>query len=153
MSNTHESAVPENALQLRSLVSAGGELELSLVDVPVPRPGPNEVLVRIDGSPINPSDLGLLIGAADLGTATLTGSAHRPVVTAQIPAAGMAGMAARVDASLPVGNEGAGLVVAAGSSDAAAALLGKTVAVLGGAMYSQYRCVTVEQCLLLPEGA
>lgn len=153
MSNTHESAVPENALQLRSLVSAGGELELSLVDVPVPRPGPNEVLVRIDGSPINPSDLGLLVGAADLGTATLTGSAHRPVVTAQIPAAGMAGMAARVDASLPVGNEGAGLVVAAGSSDAAAALLGKTVAVLGGAMYSQYRCVTVEQCLLLPEGA
>lgn len=153
MSNTHESAVPENALQLRSLVSAGGELELSLVDVPVPRPGPNEVLVRIDGSPINPSDLGLLIGAADLGTATLTGSAHRPVVTAQIPAAGIAGMAARVDASLPVGNEGAGLVVAAGSSDAAAALLGKTVAVLGGAMYSQYRCVTVEQCLLLPEGA
>lgn len=153
MSNTHESAVPENALQLRSLVTAGGELELSLVDVPVPRPGPNEVLVRIDGSPINPSDLGLLIGAADLGTATLTGSAHRPVVTAQIPAAGMAGMAARVDASLPVGNEGAGLVVAAGSSDAAAALLGKTVAVLGGAMYSQYRSVTVEQCLLLPEGA
>jgi len=153
MSDAHDLAIPDNALQLRSLVKAGGELELSLVSVPTPRPGPNEVLVRIEGSPINPSDLGLLVGAADTSTATLTGSPDRPVVTAQIPDAAMASMAARVDASLPVGNEGAGLVVAAASSDAAQALLGKTVALLGGAMYSQYRCVPVEQCLLLPEGA
>ena len=146
-------AIPANALQLRSLVTSGGELELSLVSVPTPRPGPNEVLVRIDGSPINPSDLGLLVGAADMGTATLTGSPDRPVVTAQIPGAALPSMAARFDASLPVGNEGAGLVVAAGSSDAAQVLLRKTVALLGGAMYSQYRCVPLEQCLLLPEAA
>jgi NADPH:quinone reductase len=120
--------------------------------VPTPRPGPNEVLVRIEGSPINPSDLGLLIGAADMTTATLTGSPDRPVMTAQIPDTAMAGMSGRVGASLPVGNEGAGRVVAVGASAAAQALLGRTVALLGGAMYSQYRCVPIEQTLLLPDG-
>lgn len=147
------SAVPDTALQLRSLVTVDGKLELSIVDVPTPQPGPNEVLVRIEGSPINPSDLGLLIGPADISTARLTSSRGRPVLTAPIPASSMDGMTARIGASLPVGNEGAGVVVAAGSSDDARALLGRTVAVLGGAMYSQYRCVPLEQTLLLPPGA
>ncbi len=141
------------ALQLRSLVKGSGELEVSLASVPIPRPGPDEVLVRIEASPINPSDLGLLFGAADMGTASLSGTAERPVITARIPDAAMKAMAGRLDASMPVGNEGAGVVVEAGSSAAAQALLGKTVAVLGGAMYSQYRCVAAEQCLRLPEGA
>jgi NADPH2:quinone reductase len=141
------------ALQLRSLVKASGELEVSLVDVPVPVPGPDEVLVRIEASPINPSDLGLLFGSADMATARRSGTAERPVITARIPDAAMKAMAGRLDASMPVGNEGAGVVVEAGASAAAQALLGKTVAVLGGAMYSQFRCVAAEQCLLLPEGA
>ena len=141
------------ALQLRSLVKPEGELEVSLVSVPTPRPGPDEVLVRIEASPINPSDLGLLFGPADMSTAKQSGTPDRPVITARIPEAAMKGMAARVGQSLPVGNEGAGVVVQAGSSDAAQALLGKSVAVLGGAMYSQYRCVAVDQCLVLPEGA
>jgi len=145
--------VPSSALQLRSLVRENGELELSLAEIPVPTPGANEVLVQIQASPINPSDIGLLFGAADMTTARTSGSASRPVVTAQIPAAAMKAMAPRVGQSMPVGNEGAGRVVAAGSSAAAQALMGRNVAVLGGAMYSQYRSIDTTQCLLLPEGA
>ena len=139
-------------LQLRSLVRANSQLELSLVSVPVPDPLPDEVLVRIEASPLNPSDQGLLFGAADMTTATYSGTADRPVVTATIPPERMRAVAGRIDQSMPVGNEGAGVVVAAGDSDQARALLGKTVAVIGGAMYSQYRSIKVEQCLALPEG-
>jgi NADPH:quinone reductase len=140
------------SLQLRSLVRANGQLELSLASVPVPDPLPDEVLVRIEASPLNPSDLGLLFGPADMSAATYSGTAARPVVTATIPLERMSAVAGRLDQSMPVGNEGAGVVVAAGSSDEAQALLGQTVAVIGGAMYSQYRNIKAEQCLVLPEG-
>jgi NADPH2:quinone reductase len=139
------------ALQLRSLIKQSGELELSLVSMPIPVPAENEVLVRIEASPINPSDIGLLFGAADMSTTTLIDTPNGPVVTARIPDKAMKSMAARVDVSMPVGNEGAGIVVGAGASAAAQQLLGKTVAVLGGAMYSQYRCVPLEQCMPLPD--
>jgi len=145
--------IPRNALQLRSLVKQSGELEVSLASVPVPEPAANEVLVRIEASPINPSDLGLLFGAADMSTVKASGSPEQPVVTARIPDGAMKAMAGRMDTSMPVGNEGAGVVVAAGSSDAAQALMGKTVAVLGGAMYAQYRCIAADQCLVMPAGA
>ena len=144
--------VTEPALQLRSLVKSSGELELALVSVPTPEPAPDEVLIRVDAAPINPSDLGLLFGAADMSTARQSGTEERPVVTASIPQGLMKAMAGRVDQSMPVGNEGAGLVVAAGSSAAAGALLGKTVATFGGGMYSQYRCVRAAQCMALPPG-
>lgn len=146
-------ALPATALQLRSLIHASGELEISLVDEPLPVPGEHEVLIRIEATPLNPSDQGLLLGAADLGTVQAAGSPERPVLKAQVPAAAMPAMAARVGQSLPVGNEGAGTVVAAGTSAAAQALLGKKVAAIGGAMYAQYRCVPVSQCLLLPGDA
>ena len=146
------SPTSRTGLQLRSLVKASGELELSLLSVDTPTPAPDEVVIRIEATPINPSDIGLLFGAADLGTLGLSGTADSPVVNARIPDGLMKGMAGRLDQSLPVGNEGAGVVVAAGSSDGAQALLGKTVAVLGGAMYAQYRCVKAAQCLVLPEG-
>ena len=139
-------------LQLRSIVRASGELELSLADVPMPEPKADEVVVRIDAAPMNPSDLGLLFGAADMATAKASGTADHPVVKASVPERAMPAMAARLGASMPVGNEGAGTVVQAGSSPAAQALLGKTVGVIGGAMYSQYRAVSVAQCLVLPEG-
>jgi NADPH2:quinone reductase len=139
-------------LQLRSLVKPGGELELSLVNTPTPDPAPDEVIVRIEASPLNPSDIGLLFGTADISTAQVSGTVASPVVTARIPERLMGAMAGRLGQSMPVGNEGAGVVVGAGSSAAAQALLGKMVAVLGGAMYSQYRCLKAEQCLLLPEG-
>src|SRR5512143_1018809 len=127
------------ALQLRSLVKSSGELELSLVSVPVPEPRPDEVLVRVEAAPINPSDLMLLFGAADMNTVRQSGTAERPVVTATVPEGLMKSMSGRVDQSMPVGNEGAGVVVQAGTSAEAQALLGKTVAMLGGGMYSQYR--------------
>jgi NADPH2:quinone reductase len=143
---------PTTALQLRSLVKRNGELELSLASVAVPEPGPEEVMVRVEASPINPSDLGLLFGAADMSTAKVSGTPASPVVTASIPEKLMKAMTGRVDESMPVGNEGAGVVVKAGASAAAQALLGKTVALLGGAMYSQYRTVKTVQCMVLPAG-
>ncbi len=142
---------PSTGLQIFSLVKATGELELSLQSVPVPTPGSDEVVVRMEATPINPSDIGLLFGAADVSTAKASGTTASPVVTMQIPERLMKGMAARVGQSLPVGNEGSGVVVDAGSSAAAQALMGKTVAVLGGAMYAQYRCIKADQCLVLPE--
>jgi NADPH:quinone reductase len=145
--------LPDNALELRSLVTSGGTLELSLEEVPVPAPGANEVLVRVEASPINPSDLGLLVASADMAKATVGGTPDRPVVTAEVGEAALKGLSARLDKSLPVGNEGAGTVVAAGESPAAQALVGKTVAIAGGAMYSQYRAIDASACLVLPEGA
>jgi NADPH:quinone reductase-like Zn-dependent oxidoreductase len=134
-------------------VRSSGELEVSLQSVPVPEPGADEVLVRIEATPINPSDLGLLFGLADMGTMQVSGTAERPVLSARIPDRFMKAMAARADEAMPVGNEGAGTVVKAGASPAAQALLGKTVAIIGGAMYAQYRCIVASQCLLLPPDA
>jgi NADPH:quinone reductase-like Zn-dependent oxidoreductase len=119
----------------------------------VPIPAANEVLVRVEAAPINPSDLGLLIASADMTTATVSGTPERPIVTATLAAGSLGALSARVDKSLPVGNEGAGTVVAAGSSSAAQALVGKTVGLAGGAMYSQYRAVDAAACLVLPDGA
>jgi NADPH2:quinone reductase len=140
------------ALQLRSLVRASGELELSLVSTPIPAPEPDEVVIRVEASPLNPSDLGTLFGTADMGTAKQSGTHSKPVVTARIPDSHMKSMQNRLDKSLTAGNEGAGIVVSAGSSEAAKALMGKAVATLGGAMYSQYRSVPARQCLILPDG-
>ncbi|OLP01057.1 NADH oxidase [Mycolicibacterium porcinum] len=146
--------LPKTALELRSLVTPDGTLELSLHEVDVPAPATDEVVVRVEASPINPSDLGLLIpAAADMTAATVAGTPERPVVTAPLREGALAGMSARVGASLPVGNEGAGTVVAAGASPAAQALLGKTVGIAGGAMYAQYRVVNAAACLVLPDGA
>ncbi|RDI20129.1 NADPH:quinone reductase-like Zn-dependent oxidoreductase [Pseudacidovorax intermedius] len=144
-------SLPATALQLRSLVQADGTLQISLEPVPVPQPAADEVLIRVQATPINPSDIGLLLGPADLSTVQVSGTAERPVVTARIPERAMPAMAARVGQSLPVGNEGAGLVIAAGASPTAQALLGRTVAVIGGAMYAQYRTMVAAQCLVLPE--
>jgi NADPH:quinone reductase len=151
--STTSHALPSTGLQLRSLVKNEGTLELSLVDSPVLAPADDEVVIRVEASPINPSDIGLLFGAADMAAAKFSQADGRPVVTAPIPERAMKGMAGRLGQSMPVGNEGAGEVVAAGASAAAQALLGKKVAVLGGAMYAQYRTIKIDQCLLLPEGA
>jgi NADPH2:quinone reductase len=140
------------AQQLRSLVKPDGTLELSLATVEIPEPGPNEVVIRVEGSPINPSDLGLLFAGADMETAKAIGPADSPVITATLPAGAVRALAGRVGSSLPVGNEGAGTVVDAGTSDAAQSLINKTVAVAGGGMYSQYRCVDASLCLVLPDG-
>lgn len=145
-------STPRTGLSLRSLIKASGELELTLADAEVAAPGPHDVLIRIEASPINPSDLGLLFGAADMSTARAGGSASNPVITASVSERLMKSMSGRLDQAMPVGNEGAGVVVEAGDSPEAQALLGRTVAVMGGAMYSQYRTVRANQCLVVPEG-
>lgn len=142
----------KTGLQLRSLIKTSGELEISLVDVPTPEPAEDEVVVRIEAAPINPSDLGLLVGAADMSTAKASGTKEAPVITAKVPEGAMRAMGARLDQSLPVGNEGAGVVIKTGSSDAAKALMGKTVAMIGGAMYAQYRTLKARDCQPLPDG-
>ncbi len=142
----------KTGLQLRSLIKKSGELEISLANVPIPEPSADEVVVRVEASPINPSDLGLLVGAADVATAKASGTKDAPVITAKVPEAAMRAMAGRLDESMPVGNEGAGVVVKTGSSEAAKALMGKTVAMIGGAMYAQYRTMRAGDCLVLPDG-
>ena len=142
----------DRGLQLLSTVKPEGVLELSLVTVPTPAPKPEEVVVRVEATPINPSDLGLLLAAADLSTLESRGSSEAPLVTARIAPEVLRGLQARVGQSLPVGNEGAGVVVAAGSSPAAQALVGKTVSVIGGAMYAQYRVLHHGGCQPLPQG-
>jgi NADPH:quinone reductase-like Zn-dependent oxidoreductase len=144
--------IPAMALQLQSLVRPDQTVQLFLTDVEVPEPGPGEVLVRVEAAPINPSDLALLLAGADPSTAAASGTADRPVVTMRLPGRAMRALASRVGAAMPVGNEGAGTVVAAGSSDAAQALLGKIVAAAGGAMYTGYRCLDAALCLELPDG-
>jgi NADPH2:quinone reductase len=118
----------------------------------VPEPKDDEVLVRVEATPINPSDLALLFGLADMSTAKASGTAKDPVINATVPERMLRGLTARLDESMPVGNEGAGVVVKAGASPAAQALMGKTVALIGGAMYTQYRAMKAVQCLVLPEG-
>lgn len=142
-------AFPTRGMQLRSLIKSNGELELSLAEVEVAAPGPDEVVVRVEASPLNPSDLGLLLGPADLSTLKAEGG----VVTANVPQQILPALSARIGESMPVGNEGAGTVVAAGSDPAAQALMGKTVALLGGAMYAQYRTAKAADVLPLPPGA
>jgi len=146
------SADSKTGLQLRSLIKKSGELKISLLEVPTPEPSADEVVVRVEGTPINPSDLGLLVGAADMATAKASGTREAPVITAKVPEAAMRAMAGRLDQSMPVGNEGAGVVVRAGSSEAAQALMGKTVSMIGGAMYSQYRTIKASDCMALPAG-
>jgi NADPH:quinone reductase-like Zn-dependent oxidoreductase len=136
-------------LQLHSIAKGSGELEVSLKKVPVPEPGPDEIVIRVEATPINPSDLGLLLGPADVNTAKKSGDA----VTFTIPQQLMRVVGPRLDQSLPVGNEGAGTVVKAGSSPEAQALMGKLVTMVGGAMYATYRVAKVREVMVLPAGA
>jgi len=147
------SEIPGTTRQLRSLVDQSGEVRLSIETVEAPQPRPHQVLVRVEAAPLNPSDLGLLLAMADVESATATGSADSPVVTAPISPKVMPALAARVGTSMPVGNEGAGTVVAAGESPEAQALLGRRVAFLGEGTYAEHAVAVAQMCLPLPEGA
>ena len=146
------SETPATGLQMLTLVKEGGTLEVSLINQPVPEPRDHEVLVKVLAAPINPSDLGLLFGAADMSSARAALAGGLPVVTADVPPPGMRAMAGRVGEAMPIGNEGSGIVIKAGGSPEAQALIGKTVALLGGAMYAQYRCLPTQLCMVLPDG-
>ena len=139
-------------IQLTSTVSEDNKLTLALQEIDMPQPGADEVVIRIEAAPLNPSDLGVLFSAADMATATQSGNQESPIITADVPAQFMPSLKTRVGKATPVGNEGAGTVVAAGSSPAAQALIGKTVAVIGGGTYRQYHCANIQSCLPLKEG-
>lgn len=138
-------------LQLRTQVKDDNTLELSLKEIQWPEPAADEVIVKIEAAPINPSDLALLLGPADVSSARVAGQGDQSVVSMDIPKQAMRMVKARVNQSLPVGNEAAGTVIAAGSSDYSQSLLGKTVGMAGGEMFAQYRCVKAMSCLPLPE--
>ncbi|MFW0788137.1 NADH oxidase [Gordonia sp. CPCC 205333] len=138
--------------QLQSLITSTGELRLSFAEVEIGEPGPDEVIVSVQAAPLNPSDLGLMLGPADISTASASGEGADRVITASVPERALSRLATRLDKSQPVGNEGAGIVVGAGSSDAAQALVGKTVAMIGGAMFGEYRLLNYRMCQELPAG-
>lgn len=141
----------QSSKEIRSTVTSDGTLQLSISNTERPTPAENEVLIKVEAAPINPSDLGLLISfAADLDSLSISGEGEQAVTTAKIHPKLMAAMTARLDQSMPVGNEGGGVVVDAGAN--AKHLIGKTVGVAGGAMYSQYRCVPASSCLIMNEG-
>ncbi|PZQ61227.1 MAG: NADH oxidase [Sphingomonas taxi] len=137
--------------ELRSTVEADGWLTLTLEQVTLSPPADDEVIVRVEAAPINPSDLGLLLGPADVTTLEDTGTPERPALRFRIPAGRMGGVRARLGQSLPVGNEGAGTVIEAGA--AAGELVGRTVGMIGGAMFAEYRKLKARDVVPLPEGA
>jgi len=139
-------------IQLTSTISTDNKLTLALQKIDMPQPAADEVVIRIEAAPLNPSDLAVLFSVADMTTATQSGTKESPVLKADVPAHYMPSIATRVDKATPVGNEGAGTVVAAGSSPAAQALMGKTVAVIGGGTYRQFIAANVQSCLLLKAG-
>ena len=141
----------DGSKQIRSEVTKEGKLLISIQSTEVPEPKEDEVLIRIEASPINPSDLGLLIGPADVSSLSVSGEGENAVVSMDIPEGLLRMLEARIDQSLPVGNEGGGIVVAAGKQ-VSEDLIGKTVGVAGGSMYSQYRCVKASACFVMLEG-
>jgi NADPH2:quinone reductase len=137
--------------EIRTKVTSAGEVELSIANVEIPKPKDNEVLIRVEAAPINPSDLGLLLSfAADLGSIRIEGDGDETVTSIPIHPRLMASMKPRLDQSMPAGNEGSGVIIDAGSD--ARELIGETVGLAGGSMYSQYRCVSATSCLVMDEG-
>jgi NADPH2:quinone reductase len=144
--------MPDNiSKEIRSTVTSEGNIELSITQAELPIPSADEVLIKVEAAPINPSDLGLLLSfAADLSSITTSGSGDETVTSMKIHPALMGSMKPRLDQSMQAGNEGAGVIVDAGEN--VKELIGKTVGLAGGAMYSQYRCVPAASCLVMDEG-
>jgi NADPH2:quinone reductase len=143
--------MPWTGRQLRTTIDDQGTLTLSLQQVDIPDPGDDDVVIRVEATPVNPSDLGLLLGPADLSTIQTARDANAPTLTISVPRERLATVSGRINQSLPVGNEGAGTVIAAGKN--AQALQGKRVGMIGGAMYADYRNIAAKDVIALPEGA
>lgn len=143
----------QTSKEIRSTVTSEGDITISIVNVAMPVPKDHEVLIKVEAAPINPSDLALLTTfAADLDSLTLTGSGDDTIASMKVRPALMGAMKPRLDQAMQAGNEGSGVIVAAGANPEAQALIGKTVGVAGGAMYAQYRCVAAQSCLVMDEG-
>ncbi|MEL6723742.1 MAG: zinc-binding dehydrogenase [Pseudomonadota bacterium] len=145
-------SLPDTYLQMVSALTEEGVLRMELVEQQMHAPKPGQIVVRVEATPINPSDHGVMFGWSNMAAASSTGSGRDSVLTAPVPEQGMQMMKARIGQALPVGNEGAGTVIAAGEGDYAQSLIGKTVAVMGGGMYGEYRTVDAMMALPLHEG-
>ena len=143
---------PTRTQQLHSIVHEDSTVTLALVEADLPAPGPDDVVVQMEAAPINPSDLGMMFAGADMSTVVQDASVAAHAVRATLSPGAMQSAAGRIGLTIAAGNEGGGVVVATGTSDAAKALLGKVVGIRGGATYAQYRCIAAEHCLVLPEG-
>ncbi|MDF2495106.1 zinc-binding dehydrogenase [Sphingomonas sp.] len=140
--------LPDTYRRLVSTVTPEGQVRLSLQSVPMTTPADDDVVIRVEASPINPSDLGVLLALTEGDAFTSDGDAAVAPLSPPVQRA----LSARKGVDLPVGNEGAGVVVAAGASEAAQALLGKTVALAGGGFYAEYRKVRASECMIVPDG-
>jgi NADPH2:quinone reductase len=141
----------QTSKEIRSKVTSEGNIEISIATVAKPIPSDDEVLIRVEAAPINPSDLGLLLSSgAELTSINVTGSGDETVTSMKIHPGLMGAMKPRLDESMQVGNEGSGVIVEAGVN--AKDLIGKTVGLAGGSMYSQYRCVPAASCLVMNDG-
>lgn len=137
--------------EIGSTIDEDGVITIAVRDVAVPDPGDDEIVVRVEAAPINPSDLALLLGPADASTLTPGGSADYPTLSGKIPPARLAGVRGRLGITMPVGNEGAGIVVAGGAN--ASSLVGKRVGMVGGAMFADYRKIAAKDVVTLPDDA
>jgi NADPH:quinone reductase-like Zn-dependent oxidoreductase len=152
MSDSNAASLPDEVLELRSTLTEDGRVTLAIRRSELAAPGDDEVVVRVEAAPINPSDLGMLFAMADLDAVTATESGGLPGVSAPVPERALAGQTGRLGKPMPVGNEGGGTVVAAGSSTDAQALSGKVVGFLSGNAYAEYRTLKVAQCLAMADG-
>jgi len=140
----------KTGLEIRSTITKDGKLTVNLEEATLDSPGPDEVIVQVEATPVNPSDLGLMLGPADLSTIEQVGTEDRPALTFSVSPAGIAAMRKRLGLSLAVGTEGAGTVVEAGEN--ARHLVGRRVAAMAGGMYAQYRKLNARDVVPLPEG-
>lgn len=141
---------PATGFELRSMVKPEGVLELSFAEVSIPDPAPGEIVVRVEATPVNPSDMSLMLGAANPSDAVAEGDGWRRKLTMPLPPGFVAAMARRHNLSICPGLEGAGIVIAAG--EGCDNLLGKTVAMFGGKIFAQYRVIKPADCIIFPEG-
>ncbi|HWL45612.1 MAG TPA: zinc-binding dehydrogenase [Ilumatobacter sp.] len=143
--------LPATALELRSTVGDDATVTVAVTEREVAAPGDDQVVVRVEAAPVNPSDMGVLFAGGDV-TAAEAVHGSQPAVQLPLNPAALRALQARVGRAMPAGNEGAGTVVAAGSSERAQALLGKVVGFLSGNAYAEYRTLHVEQCLPMRSG-
>jgi len=137
-------------LVLHSTTTQNGSVRLSLDPAPVDAPGDDEVVVRVEATPINPSDLGAMLGPADLATAKAEGTGAARTVTARVPEQYLSAAAGWINQPVPIGYEGAGTVVSTGRN--AQPLMGKRVGVMGFGLFSRYYKARAMDCIPLPEG-
>lgn len=146
-------SLPKHYFRMISKFGEDGFVRLQLEQAPLPKLSEDQLLIQVEAAPINPSDLGLMLGMADVNQAKTSGNGFETELSIPVPETARRLMQARAGQALPVGNEGAGTVIAASDSGAAQAMIGKNVAALGGNMYAQYCAAPLAMCLELPEGA